>query len=281
MLTQAVWTLTLTSAMWMMGGLAGCSEVDAEPGDAVRPATQPGDAAAGQALAGYDALLARHVDADGFVDYAALARDTSALDAYIASLAGVPLETLERDARLATLINAYNAFTLRLILDHWDEGQLASIMDIPEAKRWNAVRWKLAGQMVSLDQLEHTLIRPVFQEPRVHWALVCAAYSCPPLRVEAYRGEALEKQLADQARYVHSRPRYLQYDGGDTIQLTVLYDWFAADFAEQGGALEHATRYAGEDVAEAIHKQKPEVTFLDYDWKLNRKANRVNASGDG
>src|SRR5690606_18585297 len=109
------------------------------------------------------------VDAQGMVDYAGLAADTAALDGYIASLADVDLDVLSRDERLALLINAYNAFTLRLILDHYP---VASIKDIPEAERWKAERWDLGGKTVSLDTIEHVMIRPVFNEPRIHWALV-------------------------------------------------------------------------------------------------------------
>ena len=144
-----------------------------------------------------DALLRAHVDSTGLVDYAGLSRESAALDAYLASLASAPFEELGRDEKLALLINAYNAFTHRLILDH---RPVSSIKDIPSGKRWDDRRWRLAGEMVSLDQIEHERIRAAFREPRIHFALVCAARSCPPLRAEAYVGDRLEAQLADQTR---------------------------------------------------------------------------------
>lgn len=156
----------------------------------------------------FDALLRTQVDADGLVDYAGLKDAHAELDAYIRSLAAAPFEQLGRDEKLALLINAYNAFTLRLVLDHWP---LASIRHIPGKRRWDAPRWRLAGETLSLNQIENERIRPRFKEPRIHFALVCAARGCPPLRAEAYTGARLSAQLADQARRVHSDGRWLRF----------------------------------------------------------------------
>jgi hypothetical protein len=94
-----------------------------------------------------------------------------------------------RNEKLALLINAYNAFTLKLIVERLP---VQSILDIPAAERWDAVRWKVGGQVWSLKQIEHEQIRPKFTEPRVHFALVCAAVGCPPLRNEAYDASRLD-----------------------------------------------------------------------------------------
>ena len=183
-----------------------------------------------------DALLRAHVDAEGLVDYAALGRESAALDAYLASLASAPFEELGRDEKLALLIDAYNAFTLRLILDH---RPVASIKDIPSGKRWDDRRWTLAGETLSLNQIEHERIRPRFREPRIHFALVCAARSCPPLRAEAYVGQRLEAQLADQTRRVHSDERWVRFDpASGTLQLTKLYDWYGSDFLQAAPSVE-------------------------------------------
>lgn len=147
--------------------------------------------------AALDSLLKTHVDDAGRVDYRALKQEAAALDAYIAALAGAPLDEMGRSERLALLTNAYNAFTLRLILDHHP---VKSIKDIPAAQRWDAVRWTVGGQTWSLNQIEHEQIRPHFAEPRIHFALVCAAVGCPPLRNEAYRADDLDAQLDAQTR---------------------------------------------------------------------------------
>ena len=219
----------------------------------------------------YAALLKAYVDENGFVDYQALAKDadtTAGLDAYIASLADTPLDKLTRDQHLATLINAYNAFTLRLILDH---RPLDSIYDIPESKRWKAKRWVVGGKTVSLDSLEHEWIRPNFREPRVHWALVCAAYSCPRLLNEPYVAETLENQFEAQAAYVHQDKRFF-YFKGDVLYLTELYSWFAGDFEQvDGSALKHAARYSPRLAKLLDEGRPPKVRAIPYDWSLNAK----------
>ncbi len=222
----------------------------------------------------FDAILSKHVDADGWVDYGALAEDAEGLDTYIASLADAPFDALGRDEKLAYLINAYNAFTLRLILDHYP---IKSIKDIPSAKRWDAKRWGLAGGnsggggTYSLNQIEHELIRPKFVEPRIHFALVCAAYSCPKLRNEAYTGEQLEAQLRDQAVYTHTHDRWFRFDQAkDTVYLTALYNWYGGDFESVADSvLDYVADQVPDLRASMDSGRVPKVRWLDYDWKLN------------
>lgn len=218
----------------------------------------------------FDRLLPEIVDADGFVDYQGLMGRTAELDGYIATLATAPFDELGRDERLALLINAYNAFTLRLILDHYP---LESIKDIPAEQRWDAVRWDLAGQIVSLNQIEHELVRPNFREPRVHFALVCAAIGCPPLRTEAYTGEQLEEQLEGQALYSHSHDRWMHYrPGADIVELTSLYSWYGGDFEQVADSIvDFAARYNEDLRRDLAAGHEPSVQFLDYDWSLNEQ----------
>lgn len=213
----------------------------------------------------FDRILRQHVRADGLVDYRALLGEPAELDAYIAALATAPFDELDRDDRLALLINAYNAFTLRLILDHYP---VDSIRDIPG--NWDEVRWKLAGQVYSLNQIEHELVRPNFDEPRIHFALVCAAIGCPKLRNEAYSADRLEAQLEDQTRHVHGHPRWFEYGGG-VAKLTKLYDWYGGDF-EGGSVLAFAAKYSEELAADLARGERPRIEFLDYDWALNEVA---------
>ena len=177
-----------------------------------------------------------------------------------------------RDEKLALLINAYNAFTLRLILDHYP---VKSIKDIASADRWEAVRWNIGGHVWSLNQIEQQQIRPKFKEPRIHFALVCAAIGCPPLRHEAYVADRLDDQLQDQAIYIHTHPRWFQYEPGQNLlKLTRLYDWYAGDFKQVAGSvLQFVARYSPA-VRQALKTgHVPAVQYLDYDWALNSRQN--------
>lgn len=126
---------------------------------------------------------------------------------------------------------------------------------------------------MSLDQIEHERIRPRFREPRIHFALVCAARSCPPLRAEAYTADRLESQLADQARRVHSGPTWLRFDAASgQLQLTRLYDWYGADFSQAAGSVEKFVATHAPSVQAALAAgQRVRVRWLDYDWSLNGK----------
>lgn len=216
----------------------------------------------------FNGLLGQFVDAEGMVNYRGLTEEQEALDAYIAALATAPFDALGRDEKLALLINAYNAFTMRLILDNYP---LASIQDIPGKQRWDAVRWNVAGQNYSLNQIEHEQIRPHFIEPRIHFALVCAAVGCPKLRQEAYVGSRINEQLADQMETIHSSPRWFQYDG-NTVHLTQLYNWYGGDFKQAAGSpLEYVADYSPSLKQTLESGQKPKIKWLDYDWALNEQ----------
>lgn len=210
-----------------------------------------------------DGLLSRHVHGYS-VDYDGIAAEQETLDSYIRAVGEAPFDALGRDEKLALLINAYNAFTIRLILDHQP---VSSIKDIPAAERWDAERWTIGGASTSLTALEHEEIRAKFTEPRTHFAINCASVGCPPLRPEAYVGARLEEQLADQTRIMHNDERWVRIDG-DTVYLTPLYLWFKSDFEQ----------VAGTSVAFAA-RSRPEletgdynVEWLDYDWSLNTVA---------
>ncbi len=235
-----------------------------------QPASRPADLVAGPIEhATLDAALAQHVDADGFVEYAALADNRDGLDEYLQSLATLDLSSIEGDEKLATLINAYNAFMLELVLDAWPIENVERDLEQPFEKK----HFTLGGKDVSLNEVEHEMIRKEFDEPRIHWAVVCGAFSCPKLRSEAYTADKLEDQLQEQAEYVHNGPRYVEYDGGDTIRLTPLYDWYAEDFND-GDALTYAAQFlpALKDRLDAGNP--PAVEFLDYSWAVNDVSNR-------
>ncbi len=221
-----------------------------------------------------DRLLHKHVSEGGWVDYAALKANPADLETYIASLAHAPFDSLGRDEKLAFLINAYNAFTLKLILEHYP---IASIRDIPSEERWDAKRWRVGPHTWSLSEIEHGQIRPHFVEPRIHFALVCAAIGCPPLRGEAYTATRLEEQLADQAHYVHTHDRWFRYEvGSGSVGLTQLYDWYGSDFDQvAGSAVNFAAGYSDTLKNALTSNPAPSVEWLDYNWTLNDVKNRA------
>jgi len=219
-----------------------------------------------------DALLSQHVDANGWVDYTAMRMNQSLLDQYLVSVAEAPLDQFSRDEKLAFLINAYNGCTLKLILDHYP---LDSIMDIPDAERWDAIRWNVGGNQWSLNQIEHEQIRPKFIEPRIHFALVCAAVGCPPLRNEAYDAARLEEQLNQQTRYVHEHQTWFEFDvDKQTVSLTKLYSWYGSDFDQVAGSpVQFAAKYS-EPLQQALDRSiTPTIQWLTYDWALNSLEN--------
>jgi hypothetical protein len=127
-----------------------------------------------------------------------------------------------------------------------------------------------------LNQIEHELIRPNFKEPRIHFALVCAAIGCPPLRNEAFTGLKLERQLAGQAEFVHSHKTWFEYSEHEgLLRLTQLYNWYGDDFVKVAGAVEkHAGTYAPRLRRDLESGKRPAIKWLDYDWTLNDKANK-------
>ena len=218
----------------------------------------------------FDALLKAHVDDDGFVDYDALKQDRAKLDDYLKQLADAPFDELGRDEKLALLINAYNAFMLDLVLRDWPIDNITDDLDNP----FDSKNWTLAGEKVSLNMVEHEKIRPNFKEPRIHWAVVCGAFSCPKLRNEAYTGDNLEAQLADQTKYVFSHPRYIKFEG-NRLELTKILDWYGDDFKQSAGSvLEYVARQR-DDVKQAMADGNDlKVSYIDYQWLVNDRKNR-------
>lgn len=248
-----------------------------------------------RAHARYDALLRTHV-VGGRVDYAALKAAPRELDAYLAELAALsPAEFAlwpEVD-RIAFWVNAYNAQTLKAIIDNYPiraRGLAAlrfpknSIRQIPGV--WDERTFMVMGRTLTLDGIEHGILRKEFKEPRVHMALVCASVGCPPLRSEVYRGERLEAQLEDQARaFLADKGKFgLDPDAG-RVFLSPIFKWFGGDFVGRwGGAEAYGTRtpedravlrfIAGRVSAKErayLEMGGYALEYLDYDWSLNEK----------
>ncbi len=218
-------------------------------------------------------LLKRYVR-DGDVDYRGLAGEgRGPFDAYLRSLqaASASEHTFRRDERMAFWINAYNAFTIRLVLDNYPIESIRAIGLLPGAAfRKKFIPLGRGGEEISLDTIEHEILRKEFQDARIHFAIVCASKSCPALRSEAYRARDLARQLDDAARGFLADPSKNRLDGSETLHLSPIFKWFREDFERDAGSLEaFAARYAAPNDAERIRTAKMQLEFLDYDWSLN------------
>lgn len=220
----------------------------------------------------WDAQLKEFVNADGFVDYDAWQRDTARLEEYLALVRSHhPNDgNWSRDEQLAYWINAYNAFTVELILDHWP---LTSIKDIKDGTGfinsvWDIKFIEIEGHTYDLNNLEHGIIRPKFEDQRIHAAVNCASVSCPQLRPEAYVAERLDAQLDEQ---VSDWLAGFRNDLSDPAhpKVSSILKWYNKDFS-----------WGGSSVSELIERHSDvdlpaDVTFeyLDYDWAVNAQAN--------
>lgn len=220
--------------------------------------------ARGNLHAPYDALLRRYVH-NGTVDYSGLLKERSALRNYLDTLSAVQQSTFDAwstNEQIAYLINLYNAATLELILQYYP---IRSIRDIKTSYKdpWNIPFIRLFNNTVTLDYIEHTILRKRYKEPRIHAALVCAATSCPPLRREAYQGITLEKQLNTQVVDFLSKKDALQIDTTkNIIRLSSIFDWYAQDFDSVPAFIQ---QYVDKNVKDAV------IEYLPYDWSLNDK----------
>ena len=212
---------------------------------------------------------------NGVVDYAALKAAPAGLDGYLATLAAVPeaeFNAWPEPARLAFLLNLYNATTLKLIADHHPVASIKQIGGLLKGP-WKQEVVRAWGRVFTLDELEHKLIRAKYPDPRAHFAMVCAAKSCPPLRSEPYTGDKLAAQLDDQARVFLAQPAKNRVDAAaGTLWLSPIFKWFGEDFTASGKTVpEFVAPFLPEAEAKRVRAGGLKVKFTDYDWSLNGK----------
>jgi hypothetical protein len=221
--------------------------------------------------AGWDALLKRHVvllegAKASRLDYASVAGERDALRAYLASVSAVKeaeFNAWPRPEQMAFLINAYNAYTVEKILTRYPD--LGSIWDFGKVfgNPFRDEFFRLLGARMSLDGIEHGMLRKRYGEPRVHYALNCASVGCPMLREEAYSAVRLENQLEEQAlRFLSDRSRNRYRDG--RLEVSKIFDWYKEDFEPREQYFERYAKALGMPAG-----ARPRLAFLDYDWSLN------------
>lgn len=232
----------------------------------------------------WTSLLERHVTwtrqgGASEVDYRGFKKDQEELGNYLTALSTVSLQQYgdwSRDQRLAFLINAYNAFTVKLVVDHYP---VKSIKDIGGlfSSPWKQAFIPLLGRTLTLDQVEQSLIREpgVFDEPRIHFAVNCASIGCPALRTEAFVASELNAQFEDsQRRFLMDRNRNIFDPSSNSFHVSKIFQWYGDDFAKHWGSVEAYLHQHASLLAASKHLPKAEsahtIEFIDYDWSLNQ-----------
>ena len=219
-------------------------------------------------------LLTRYVNAQGLVDYQRWKADEGAiaqLKTWLTSLQTTNLETLEPNTSLALLLNLYNALTIRQVLEKYPiESIRPTVLGVPN---WISFKlffsssiYKLNDQNLSLDNIEHNLLRKKFSEPRIHFALVCASSGCPQLRNEAYWPDKVRGQLEQDAQQFIRNPEKVRYDAQTNIlYCSKIFKWYEEDFVA-------AARSVTEYIQQYSHQQilpSAQIEHLPYSWQLN------------
>lgn len=216
----------------------------------------------------WDTLLHRHVRKDGFVDYKGMIQDSSKLNQYLALLSAAnPNSTgWTSEEKMAFWINAYNAFTVKLIVDYYP---VKSIKDIKRGIPFVNTVWdikfiKIGGKIYDLNNIEHGILRPDFKDPRVHAAINCASYSCPVLRSEAYIAAKLDAQLTDAMRLFVNDPLRNKVTKTQA-DISEIFKWFRGDFTREHGSIR---KFINQYAKEALNSNG-KINYIDYDWRLN------------
>jgi len=217
-------------------------------------------------------LLQKHVGKDGLVDYPGFIADKDKLQAYLTLLSeNPPAKNWTDNDKIAYWLNAYNAFTIKLIIDHYP---LKSIKDIGPKHQiifintpWDIKFFKIGGKTMTLNRIEHRILRKEFREPRIHFALNCASLSCPKLRREAYDGARLDAQLTDQAKEFLMDTSRNQLSAKNP-KLSAIFSFYGSDIK----------KWSGKSIIAFINQYAPikidenaELDYLDYNWNLNGK----------
>ena len=214
-------------------------------------------------------LLEKYVDEDGNVYYAGFRKDSTNLNLYLNMLTEHPPDeqSWSDEEQIAYWVNLYNAFTIKLIIQHYPIQSIKDIgskIQIPFINSpWDIKFIEINEKKLDLNNVEHSILRKNFNEPRIHFAINCASFSCPKLRREAYDADRLEEQLHEQAiEFINDEERNLIFQ--DKAELSKIFSWFKGDFIKKGTLVSYINLYADNKIT-----KKTKISFMDYDWSLN------------
>lgn len=254
----------------------------------------------------YNSLLKRYV-INARVNYEGFINSRAEFETFLRALGSVDenvFESWTEEQRLAFWINAYNAFTIKAIIDHYPIKRSFTLVGIFYAPSdsilqikgvWTKLQFRALGNMVTLDEIEHQILRKKFNEPRIHMAINCASISCPDLRNEAYTPEKLQEQLADASTNFVNNPDkgvYVNEQSGK-VKLSKIFKWFGDDFINNYGSKKLFNNYSlkenavlnftseyieSEEVKEYLMNNKLKIGYLGYDWHLNEQTDTMSPS---
>lgn len=216
----------------------------------------------------WDSLLQDHVDSLGWVDYEGFIRDSARLNKYLTLLTSAHPNKANwsKEEQMAYWINAYNAFTVKLITNHYPVGSIKDIQKgLPFINSvWDIKFILIEGHTYDLNNIEHNILRPVFQDARVHAAINCASFSCPKLQRQAFTADRLHEQL-DKAMAGFLMDPVRNKIGEKNVEISEIFKWFKGDFVRDEGSLtNYISKFSPVKLKEGIS-----LNFIDYDWRLN------------
>lgn len=226
----------------------------------------------------WDRILAKYLSAGieggpNRFDYGAVSTaDHQALKAYLRNLGETLPGALRRDEQLSFWINAYNALTIDLVLEHYPIQSITQIKaGFGPLGPWKQKRFQVDGRKLSLNDIEHRILRPIWKDPRLHYALNCASMGCPSLAGKAFRPEQAEAMLEAGARdFINGGGGILKVEDG-AVTLSSVFSWYARDFGDSDGqVLDHLRKYAEGDTAARLEGVR-KISGHGYDWRINRK----------
>ena len=232
----------------------------------------------------WDRVLKQHVNEAGFVDYAALKASPAELDRYVAQIAArSPVSHAQdfpsRESQLAYWINVYNALTIHCVVQAWPTKSVRDIGFLFGFFRRK--QFTVGGREMTLDNIEHDTLRPIFREPRIHFAINCASVSCPRLQREAYTADNVDRLLDEAAHSFVNEKRNFQIDAQrNRVTVAKIFDWFGGDFRDFARdkklsgtghpILDYIRPYLNDANRAALARlRNPRVGFFDYDWSVN------------